>query len=117
MARRTLSTKARLAVFTGANGTCHICGGKIQVGEAWDVEHVIPLAICNDDTPDNMRPAHVKCHKAKTRQDKADIARAKRREASHKGARPKTAFAANRAGKFKKTIDGRVIDRATGLEV
>lgn len=91
MRRRTISAKERLALFAAAGGVCHVCGGRITVGEAWDVEHVIPLALGGDDDAANMRPAHRKhCHAGKTVQDVADIARAKRREARHIGARPKS---------------------------
>lgn len=85
--RRSLSTKARVALFQAADGLCHICTGRIAVGEAWEVEHVIPLAQGGEDGGDNLRPAHVKCHRDKTAKDAADTARAKRREAAHLGIR------------------------------
>ena len=42
MTRRRLSTKARAAIFLRANGICHLCGGKITPGEAWDVSQSSP---------------------------------------------------------------------------
>ena len=90
MTRRRQSAKDRARIFAAHNGICHICKGTIQTGEAWDVEHVIPLAISGDDTDANKAPAHVKCHTNKTAVDMGDIAKAKRREARHTGAaRPK----------------------------
>jgi len=90
MTRRRLSAKARAAIFNAANGICHICDGGIQAGEAWQVEHIVPIAMGGADEPDNMRPAHDKCHKAKTKDDMANIAKAKRIEARDKGfSRPK----------------------------
>lgn len=87
MTRRRLSTKARVSIFTRANGICHLCGGKITPGEAWDVSHEIPLALGGADDESNMRPAHRKCHRAWTAEhDQPAIARAKRREAKHIGA-------------------------------
>lgn len=87
MTRRRLSTKARVSIFTRANGICHLCGGKIMPGEAWDVSHEIPLALGGADDESNMRPAHRKCHRAWTAEhDQPAIARAKRREAKHIGA-------------------------------
>ena len=86
MTRRALSTKARVALFQRHGGVCHICGGKIAAREAWELEHVIPLALGGDDAPANLRPAHVKCHRGKTAKDAGDTAKAKRREADHIGA-------------------------------
>lgn len=85
--RRKISTRERVAIFQRWNGECHICGGRITVGEGWDVEHLIPLAQGGDDDGDNLRPAHRKCHAVKTKKDAADTARAKRREAKHIGAK------------------------------
>lgn len=81
MTRRALSTKARLDLFHRWNGVCHICGCKIAAGQAWEAEHVIPLAQGGEDGGDNLRPAHVKCHASKTAKDATGTARAKRREA------------------------------------
>lgn len=89
MKRRSLTTKARLELFTEHHGECHICGGKIHAGEKWEVEHLIPIAMGGDDEAHNMRPAHVKCHRAKTSADVKAIAKAKRMEAKHLGIRPR----------------------------
>lgn len=86
--RRRRTGKQRLALFNAHGGKCHLCGGQIQPGEKWEVEHVIALEISGDDSDENCRPAHAKCHKAKTVQDAADIAKAKRREVKFQGAEP-----------------------------
>jgi 5-methylcytosine-specific restriction endonuclease McrA len=89
MKARRMSTKRRLAIFEAAKGVCHLCGGKIDgTREAWDADHVIPLEISGDDSDGNLRPAHAKCHRAKTSgEDAPRIAKAKRVEAKHKGAK------------------------------
>jgi 5-methylcytosine-specific restriction enzyme A len=90
MSRRRHSAKDRARIFAANGGICHLCGGSIQTGEAWEVEHVIALELSGDDTDANKRPAHVKCHRAKTADDMGKIAKAKRNEARHTGAaRPK----------------------------
>lgn len=87
MTRRRLSRTTRLSIFMAADGICHMCGGRIQAGQAWDVSHEIPLALCGADDESNMRPAHRKCHRAWTAEhDQPAIAKAKRREAKHIGA-------------------------------
>lgn len=87
MTRRRLSRTTRLSIFMAADGICHMCGGRIQAGQAWDVSHEIPLALGGADDETNWRPAHRKCHRDHTAQtDIPAIARAKRREAKHIGA-------------------------------
>lgn len=110
--RRNLSPKARLSIFLASGGICHLCGRKIEPGEGWELEHVIPLAMGGEDAPANMQPAHAKCHKAKTRDDVGNIARAKRREARHLGAyRPKRLIPGSKGTGLRKHIDGRVSRR------
>lgn len=111
--RRHLSTKTRAAIFLACAGECHICGGKIRTGEAWEAEHIIPLAQGGEDGGDNLRPAHAKCHKAKTAQDAADTARAKRREASHRGWKAPSVrpMPFGRKSPWKQKLNGTVVRR------
>lgn len=84
MTRRRISRTERAAIFLAADGVCHICGAKIDGGrEAWDVEHVIPLAMGGEDGGDNLKPAHVKCHKPKTAEDAGKLAKAERLRLRH----------------------------------
>jgi len=91
MSRRSFSKKDRARIFASAGGVCHLCNGAITVGEAWEVEHVIAWELTRDDSDENLRPAHVKCHREKThKQDRPAIQKAKDRQAKHTGAaRPK----------------------------
>jgi 5-methylcytosine-specific restriction endonuclease McrA len=92
MARRRFTDKDRARIFASNNGCCHLCGGKIDgVREAWEIEHVIAWELTRDDSDENLRPAHIGCHKTKThKQDRPAINEAKRREARHQGIkRPK----------------------------
>jgi len=90
--RRSISPMRRLAIFERAGGRCHICGQKIQVGERWDVEHPIPIALGGADDDTNMAPAHSQCHAPKTADDVASISRAKRRKAKHVGIKKVSSF-------------------------
>lgn len=85
MARKSFTKKDRSRIFLANDGRCHLCSGQIGIGEAWEVEHVIAYALTRDNSDDNLRPSHVKCHRAKTDVDVAAIAQAKRREAKHLG--------------------------------
>lgn len=90
MARRSFSKKDRARIFNANLGVCHICEGKIGVGEAWEIEHVIPYALTHDDSDGNLRPAHVKCHRSKTDTDVTAIAKVYRIAAKHDGSWPKS---------------------------
>lgn len=90
MSRPSMNRKRRAVIFEQHKGECYLCTGRIGVGEAWDVEHVIPWEISRDDSDDNLRPAHVKCHAVKTSRDRKDIAKVHRMEAKHKGTWPKS---------------------------
>ena len=109
MTRRRISTRERVDIFNRNGGVCHLCAGKITVGEAWDVEHVIPLAQGGDDDGDNLQPAHRKCHADKSKQDATNTARAKRREAKHIGARKSARpIPGSKASGIRKRMSGKV---------
>lgn len=91
MPRRSFSRKDRARIFASNEGVCHLCSGKIGVGEAWEVEHVIPYALTQDDSDGNLRPAHKKCHAIKTNtEDRPRISKAERQRAKHLGMWPKS---------------------------
>lgn len=91
MTRRSFNRKDRARIFNAALGLCHICEGKIGIAEAWEIEHVIPYALTQDNSDDNLRPAHVKCHAKKTsEEDRPRIAKAERQRAKHTGTWPKS---------------------------
>ena len=102
--RKPRSAMFRLKVFEAAGGACHICERKIQSGEGWEVEHVIPLALGGEDTEANMRPAHKDCHGRKTRADNASWTKAKRVRAKHLGIRKPSKWQT----KFRRKMDGTV---------
>ena len=111
--RKPISTAKRVDLFKRKHGVCHLCSGKVQAGEAWDVSHVIPLELGGADDDSNWDVAHRKCHRSHTANvDQPAIAKAKRREARHLGAfRPKQPMPCGRGSPFKKTMDGQVIRR------
>ena len=88
--RKSLSTTERIRLFKLHKGVCHICKLKIDgTRDKWEIEHIIPVGIKGEEaeTDQNRQPAHAKCHKTKTAQDKKDIAQCKHREAYHIGAK------------------------------
>jgi 5-methylcytosine-specific restriction endonuclease McrA len=111
--RRRISTKERKIIFERNGRTCHMCGGLIQIGDAWEVSHEIPLKLGGDDEGDNLKPAHKKCHRDHTAAvDIPNIARAKRREASHIGAKQsRNPMPGSRASKWKRKMNGEIVRR------
>lgn len=88
MKRKSRNAKERARLFNLFEGKCYLCKGQIDgTKEAWEIEHVIPIAQGGEDEDSNLQLAHAKCHKAKTAEDMGNIARAKRREARHTGAK------------------------------
>lgn len=115
MTRRHLSTRERLRLFNLHRGICHFCDGKIDgTREAWEVSHDTPLELGGADDDENMKPAHKKCHRAHTAEvDMPNIARAKRREAKHLGAKAKPCrpVPGSKCTPWKKKVDGTVVRR------
>ncbi|MEO9633108.1 MAG: HNH endonuclease signature motif containing protein [Sulfitobacter sp.] len=113
MSRRKRTTLQRAAIFEAHGGICHICGEPIDgTRESWELEHIIPFDLTRDDTDENIAPAHVACHRQKTKQDKATIAKSNRVAAKHKGARaPKTRLPGSKGTKWKRKVDGTVVPR------
>lgn len=90
MSRKRFSMRERVRLFELHRGVCHLCAQKIQVGETWELEHIVPWELTRDDSDDNVKPAHAKCHKVKTADDIAAIRKADRIRAKHIGAYPKS---------------------------
>jgi 5-methylcytosine-specific restriction endonuclease McrA len=112
MTRRPLSVTRRVALFQSHAGVCHLCSGRINAGEAWEISHDIPLELGGADDETNLAPAHAKCHRAHTSTiDIPNIARAKRRYAKHIGARKRSTFPGSRSSKFKKLMNGETVLR------
>ena len=77
------------------------------------MEHITPLELGGADDPSNWALAHVSCHKAKTKQDAADIGPARRVHARHIAAKApsRTPMPFGPKSKLKKKINGEVVPR------
>lgn len=96
--RKSFSRRERGRLFLLNQGVCYLCEGRIGIGEAYDIEHVIPWEISRDDSDGNLKLAHVRCHRVKTSDDRKDIAKVQRIEAKHNGTWPKTRSPLKSAG-------------------
>lgn len=117
--KRPAMTKARRArIWMRDDGLCYLCGLKIGLGEAYDIEHVIPWALSFDDSDENLKLAHKEgCHKDKSRKDVKAIAKAKRMAGEHgqQARRKKENYRPMPSRGFDKTVtrgfDGKVRKR------
>ena len=114
--RHVFSTSFRLNLFLKRKGTCASCYQKIDAGKAWDIDHILPLALGGTNDSENLQVLCRPCHRIKT--SKADIpriAKTKRLKARHLGARsPSTRpIPGSRRSLWKRKLDGSVVRRTT----
>jgi hypothetical protein len=111
--RRSLSARRRLQAWERTKGVCVICEAPIDgVRDRWIVEHIRALELGGLDDLTNMGPAHEACGRAKTRDDHARTARAKRQKALHLGASVTLSpMPGSRSSPLKRKLNGRVILR------
>lgn len=78
--RKKFSQKERERLLVLNGFRCYLSGIEIKPGDAFEIEHVIPLALGGTNDDDNLRLALCDPHKAKTKADVGSIAKAKRLE-------------------------------------
>ena len=112
--RSVFSTSFRLNLFLKRKGTCTSCSQKIDAGKAWDIDHILPLALGGTNELKNLQIFCKPCHQSKTSQsDIPRIAKTKRLKARHLGARsPSTRpIPGSRRSPWKRKLDGSVVRR------
>lgn len=58
--------RVRLRIFRAYEGRCYLSGREIRPGEAWELEHKVPLILGGEHRESNLAPALAEFHKAKT---------------------------------------------------
>jgi 5-methylcytosine-specific restriction protein A len=102
----------RLRIFDRCKGVCHISRRKIMAGERWDLDHVIPLADGGEHRESNLAPAIADKHREKTAEENRDRAKVRGKRSKHLGInRSRTPIPGSRGTKWKRTIDGRTVER------
>jgi len=87
MSRREFPAKVKLAAFKRAADRCERCAAPLLPGR-FDYDHVIPDAMGGEPTLKNCAILCKSCHGEKTPEDVGQIAKAKRIERKHVGAKP-----------------------------
>lgn len=86
--RCEFSRTTKALAFQRANGKCEgeNCGARLTVGK-YEYDHENPDGLTGDNSLGNCVVLCLACHRDKTRADVANIARAKRVQARHIGAK------------------------------
>ena len=110
--RREFPARIKVAAFQRAQGACEGCGARLSVGK-YHYDHDTPDGLGGAPTLENCKVLCTVCHSTKTRTgDVPAIAKAKRREARHLGARVSARpMPGSRASKWKRKMDGTVVRR------
>lgn len=88
--RKRRSARERERLFNLHGRRCYICEVEIQPGEAFELEHVVAWELTRDESDDNVRPAHIACHKPKSARDICAIRKADRVRQKYLGLWPKS---------------------------
>lgn len=120
MARREFPTRVRIDAFRRADGRCEAtladgsrCTAYLRPGRH-HYDHVIPDGLGGEPTLQNCAVICEPCHDEKTRErDVPAIARAKRLEAAHLGAKmpSRNPLPGGRNTPFKRKMDGTIVRR------
>lgn len=72
----------RVRIFLAHNRRCHITGREIRAGEAWDLEHIVPLWQGGKNEEGNLAPALKAPHREKTKKEAGERAKSNAQIAS-----------------------------------
>jgi 5-methylcytosine-specific restriction protein A len=108
--RQEFSKKVRLAAWDRCGGHCEGCTAKLYPGK-FTYDHIIPDWMGGEPTLENCQVICSACDKPKTAKDQGDIAKAKRIRAKHAGIRKPSRFPCSRDSRWKKRMDGTVVER------
>lgn len=111
MSRREFPKAVMRDAFLRANGACEGCGARLSAGKI-EYDHAIPDALGGEPTLDNCQVLCRPCHSAKTgKQDIPAIAKTKRIRDRERGIRRPSRFPGARTSRWKKKMDGSVVQR------
>ena len=75
----------RLRVFDKYKGRCHRSNAKINIGDKWELDHIIALCNGGENKEENLAPILVEQHKQKTKEDVAIKTKTNRIRKKHLG--------------------------------
>lgn len=104
--------RVKLRVFERYNGICQRSNRKIRAGEPWQCDHKKAIINGGENRESNLVPVLADKHKEKTAEDVAEKAMVARKRKKHLGiTKPKRPFPGSKADRWKKRMDGTVVER------
>lgn len=104
--------RVRLRVFERFDGICQITKRKIRAGDAWAIDHVVPLADGGSHCESNLVPVLEIAHRQKTGAENTERAKIRQVKAKHYGIKKtKAVIPGSKRSRWKRTLDGRTIER------
>lgn len=85
-----IPTRVKLRVWQRCGGRCAITGKKLGPADKYDFDHIIPLAMGGRHAESNLQIVERSAHREKTKQDVADLAKARRIAMKHTGIWPQS---------------------------
>ncbi len=114
---RNTCRKLRALVFVRQNGVCKTCPTKLHL-KRWILDHVIPLEEGGADDESNLQAICEPCSKVKTSKEATERAEYRSTRDRHTGIKQsRNPILGGRNTRFKRCMDGTVIDRETGEPV
>ena len=116
--RDEFSVKVRKAAYDRAEGICECGCGQPFGKERIEYDHILPDFLGGTNDLENCQAIRLSCHKAKTASDMRAISKTRRIRNKQRGlTATKPPFPGSKNSRFKKCLDGTVIDRRTGEPV
>ena len=94
---------------------CHVCKSRLNLTPPtteFHADHIRRYAEGGEDTPENLWPICIPCHKPKSAKDTTEVAKGKRYSEKHYGIRQsKNPMPGSKRSGWKKRLDGTVVKR------
>lgn len=104
--------RVRLRVFERFDGICQITKRKIRAGDAWAIDHIVPLADGGSHCETNLVPVLEIAHRQKTSAENTERAKIRKIKAKHSGVHAsRNPIPGGRRTKWKKLMSGEVVQR------
>src|SRR3954447_17816375 len=104
--RKEFSTKTKALAFLRANMRCEECHFKLSPGK-YHYDHRTPDGLTGDNGADNCAVLCLGCHREKTKRDVGRIAKARRMQAKHIGAKQsRNPLPGSKHSAWKRKLDG-----------
>lgn len=107
--RREFPLSVRKAAWARSGGSCESCGIKIIAGIGPEYDHINPDSLTGEPTLDNCAVLCVGCHRAKSRAERAGIAKAHRLDRKAAGLTPRKARIGDE--RYRRKVNGTTVRR------